>query len=78
MVIVLLFIIFKPKQKESLINERLTGKYLFISIIAFFFIGIYGGFINAGIGIVIMIFLNSFNKLTLVKSNSTKLSLVSI
>ena len=78
MVIVLFFIILKPKQKESLLPERLNGKYLFISIIAFFFIGIYGGFINAGIGIVIMIFLNSFNKLTLVKSNATKVSLVSI
>ena len=78
MVIVLFFIILKPKQKESLLPERLNGKYLFVSIIAFFFIGIYGGFINAGIGIVIMIFLNSFNKLTLVKSNATKVSLVSI
>ena len=78
MVIVLVFIILKPKQKESLLPERLSGKYLIISLVAFFFIGIYGGFINAGIGIVIMIFLNSFNKLTLVKSNATKVSLVSI
>ena len=37
MVIVLFFIILKPKQKESLLPERLNGKYLFISIIAFFF-----------------------------------------
>jgi len=78
MIFVLIIILFKPKQNDVILPERLTGKYLFFSIIVFFFIGIYGGFINAGIGVVIMLFLNSFNRLSLVKSNATKVSLVSI
>ena len=45
---------------------------------AFFFIGIYGGFINAGIGFVIMFFLNQVNRLNLVKTNATKVLLVLI
>ena len=44
----------------------------------FFFIGIYGGFINAGIGFIIMFFLNQVNRLPLVKTNATKVLLVLI
>ena len=52
-------------------------KYLFLSILVFFlFFGIYGGFINAGIGILIMLFLNRLNQMSLVKSNATKVSVV--
>ena len=47
-------------------------------MIAFFFIGIYGGFINAGIGFVIMLFLHYYNKLNLVKVNATKVVIVLI
>ena len=49
-----------------------------ISVVAFFFIGIYGGFINAGIGMVIVIFLNSINRMTLIRANATKVALISI
>jgi uncharacterized membrane protein YfcA len=56
----------------------LTGKYLFYAIVGFFFIGIYGGFINAGIGFVIILFLNNVNRLSLIKTNATKVSVVFI
>ena len=49
-----------------------------LSLVGFFFIGIYGGFINAGIGFIIMFFLNQFNRLNLVKTNATKVLLVLI
>lgn len=42
MMVVLLIIIFKPKLKTADIQERITGKYLWVGIIAFFFFGIYG------------------------------------
>ena len=61
MILVVLLIVFKPKISYSELMERLTGKHLFVSMIAFFFIGIYGGFINAGIGFVIMLFLHYYN-----------------
>lgn len=72
MVVVLLLIIFKPKLKNEVLAERITGKHLYIGIIAFFFIGIYGGFINAGIGFVIILFLNSVSRMSLVRANATK------
>ena len=78
MIIVVLLIVFKPDIDYKNLSERLTGKYLFISMIAFFFIGIYGGFINAGIGFVIMLFLHYYNKLDLVKVNATKVVIVLI
>lgn len=59
-------------------TERITGRYFWISVVAFFFIGIYGGFINAGIGMVIVIFLNSINRMTLIRANATKVALISI
>lgn len=76
MVLVLLIIILKPKMKVEELSERITGKYLWVGIIAFFFIGIYGGFINAGIGFVIIMFLYNVNRMTLVRSNATKVAVV--
>ena len=66
------------KKLELELPERLEGKYLFWSILGFFVIGIYGGFINAGIGIVIMLFLNRLNHMSLVKTNATKVAVVFI
>ena len=78
MLVVVAVIVFKPKASSLQLPERLTGKYLFYAIIGFFFIGIYGGFINAGIGFVIILFLNNINRLSLIKTNATKVSLVFI
>jgi uncharacterized membrane protein YfcA len=78
MIIVVAIIVFKPKVSSLKLPERLTGKYLFYAIVGFFFIGIYGGFINAGIGFVIIFFLNNVNRLSLIKTNATKVSLVFI
>ena len=78
MLIVVAIIVFKPKTKSLNLPERLTGRYLFYSIVGFFLIGIYGGFINAGIGFVIILFLNNVNRLMLIKTNATKVSVVFI
>ena len=78
MIIVVAIIVFNPKVSSLKLPERLTGKYLFYAIVGFFFIGIYGGFINAGIGFVIILFLNNVNRLSLIKTNATKVSLVFI
>jgi uncharacterized membrane protein YfcA len=78
MISVVVLIVFKPKIDSTEVLERLTGKYLYVSMLAFFFIGIYGGFINAGVGFVIILFLNYFNKLNLIKANATKMVIVLI
>mgnify|MGYP006126102591 CR=1 FL=1 len=71
-------IIVNKNRVDSKLIEKINGKYLFFSIIIFFFLGIYGGFLNAGIGIVIMFILNRFNGLNLIKTNATKVVLITI
>lgn len=78
MIAVVLLIIFKPKIKSHDLQERLTGKYLWIGVITFFFFGIYGGFINAGIGFIIIIFLHFVHRMNLVRVNATKVVIVFI
>ena len=78
MLIVGFLILIRRKSLALNLPERLEGKYLLYSILGFFVIGIYGGFINAGIGIVIMLFLNRLNRLSLVKTNATKVLVVMI
>jgi hypothetical protein len=76
MIIVVLLILFKPKIKLEEMQERITGKHLWIGILGFFFFGIYGGFINAGLGIIIILFLHYVNRMTLVRANATKVAVV--
>ena len=76
MIIVVIIIIFKPRIINSDEIIRIKGKYLIISCISFFFIGLYGGFVNAGIGFVIMLFLHFYNHLDLLKVNATKVVVV--
>ena len=78
MIIFGLIILLSRNYEIEKITERITGRYFWISVVAFFFIGIYGGFINAGIGMVIVIFLNSINRMTLIRANATKVALISI
>ena len=78
MVTVVLFMVFKPKVDLANLAERTTGRYRWLSIIAFFFIGIYGGFIQAGVGIFILLALTSINYMGLVKSNAVKVLVVFI
>ena len=78
MIIVVGLIVLSPKQKVGTIVERLQGKHLGLAVIGFFAIGVYGGFINAGIGFVIMLFLTQVNHLDLIKTNATKVTVVCI
>ncbi|MGY6648344.1 sulfite exporter TauE/SafE family protein [Wenyingzhuangia sp. IMCC45574] len=79
MIVVVLLIVFKQQKKivEKQL-ERTKGKYLFFSMIAFFFIGLYGGFLNAGVGFIMLLILPYLNKFSLVKSNATKVTVVFI
>ena len=76
MILVITIIIFKPRIINKNLSVRLKGKHLKFSCIVFFFIGLYGGFINAGIGFVIMLFLHYYNRLNLIRVNATKVVIV--
>jgi uncharacterized membrane protein YfcA len=70
MIISVFFIIFNPKRSKG--EERLTFKSQIIGSICFFFLGIYGGFVQAGIGFLILAVLSLVNNLNLVTSNYVK------
>ena len=72
MLFVVAFLVLQGKKKQQDYIERLTGKYFWASIIAFFFIGIYGGFIQAGTGFLMLLALSGINHYSLVKSNAIK------
>lgn len=78
MIAVVMLMVFKPKYNTQQLVPRTKGKSLVWSMITFFFIGIYGGFINAGIGFIIMLFLSYVTQMDLVRVIATKVSVVFI
>jgi len=74
MVCVLILTIWKPKPSTSLAKNPQTG-YI-ISLVIFFIIGIYAGFIQAGTGFLMILAFSYFNNLSLVKSNAIKTLMV--
>lgn len=77
LLMVVSFTVLDNKTKNHL-HERLTGKYFWWSTLAFFFIGIFGGFIQAGTGFFILIVLTQINQLSLLKSNAIKSMIVAV
>jgi len=72
MVLIVVYMVFKRKVTTQQMVERITGKYLWLGVIAFFFVGVYGGFIQAGVGFIILLALSGINRFSLVKSNAIK------
>lgn len=69
MICVLILTIWKPKPSKKLSNSK--RGYL-ISLIVFFIVGIYAGFIQAGTGFLLILGFTFFNGLSLVASNAMK------
>ncbi len=72
MIFVVVYLVFNRKTKTEDLIERVHGKHLWISIVLFFFVGIYGGFIQAGTGFLMILVLSGVNQFSLVKSNAIK------
>jgi uncharacterized membrane protein YfcA len=78
MVGVVILTVINPSSKAGKAIEDLSKKAQYIGIITFFFIGIYGGFIQAGVGFIILGSLTYINKMSLVRANSVKVFAVLI
>ena len=78
MIIVVAYLVLNRKTKMEDMIERVSGKHLWISIILFFFVGIYGGFIQAGVGFLMLLVLSGINRFSLVKSNALKIVVTGI
>ncbi len=70
MVLSVFLILYDPFKSKG--EEQLSTRSQIIGSICFFFIGIYGGFVQAGIGFIVIAVLSVVNRLSLVKSNYVK------
>jgi hypothetical protein len=71
MVLVIIMTVFKPGKKKKLV-EVFDAKRNTISIVLFFGVGVYGGFIQAGIGFIMIAILTGVHGLGMAKTNSIK------
>ncbi|MDX1829811.1 MAG: sulfite exporter TauE/SafE family protein [Lutibacter sp.] len=78
MLLVVAYMVFSSTKNNESIIERISGKHLWLSVFLFFFVGIYGGFIQAGVGFIMLFILSSVNNISLVKSNAIKVFVVLI
>jgi len=76
MIIVLFFIVKQPHKKYIVEGEEFNPDRKIPAIIAFFFVGLYGGFIQAGVGFIIIVALSLITGMSLVKINSLKVFIV--
>ena len=76
-VMIVAYMLFGPKNKGG-VEERTDRKSQIAGVIAFFFVGIYGGFIQAGVGYVIMASLTFINRFSLLRTNIAKVVVVLI
>lgn len=74
MVLVLILTLFGKKQG----GVRDSIGHVPILVVAFFFVGIYGGFIQAGVGFIIIAVFSLISGTTLVRTNSMKVFIVMI
>ncbi|MFY0598045.1 MAG: sulfite exporter TauE/SafE family protein [Cyclobacteriaceae bacterium] len=76
MVIVMVLTILKPYLSKTGATEVFNTKSKILSICVFFFVGIYGGFLQAGVGFLIIATLTGIHGLNMAKTNSIKLFVV--
>ena len=72
MLLVVFMTVFNPFKKTLQGEEIMTFNRRALAMVVFFFIGIYGGFIQAGVGFLMIAALTSINGFSLVKTNSAK------
>ena len=77
MIMVILMTVFKPSFTKE-IEESITKKKTITSVLVFFLIGIYGGFIQAGVGFLIIASLTGIHAFNMAKTNSIKVFVILI
>ena len=78
MIVIVVLMLLQPRIKRVMDQEYLTGKPLWITLIVFLILGVYGGFINAGMGLLMILWLNIFNGMNLIRTNATKVLVTAI
>lgn len=74
MIFMLFTILKKPKTKPQLSHRQ--KKYFVRNTITFFAIGFYGGFVQAGIGLVLIVALTQMTGFSLIRGNAIKMLII--
>lgn len=69
-------IIWQPHNRFAPPSEKLSKKRLLMAVLSFFLVGFYGGFIQIGVGFIIIITLYFVTGMSLVRINSIKVFIV--
>ncbi|MEN7550595.1 sulfite exporter TauE/SafE family protein [Rapidithrix thailandica] len=77
MAFLLVILIFEPKKYLKNQSSK-TSTYVWVEWMAFFGIGFYGGFIQAGIGVLILVGLVSISQMSFVQANAIKVLVIFI
>ena len=75
MLMVIGLIVFKPGVKQQ-VEEMMSRQRTWLSIFFFFLIGIYGGFIQAGVGFLVIAALSGVHGFNMAKTNSIKVFVI--
>lgn len=78
MFLMLALILWNPTERFDIKLKEITKRRKIISAVVFFFVGIYGGFMQAGVGIIIIAALSLLTGFSLVRINSLKVFVVAI
>ena len=76
MIVVLAITIFNPLKKLQSSKENLSSSRKALAALIFFFLGIYIGFIQAGVGFMIIVTITTVNGFSLVRTNALKMFVV--
>ena len=76
MVGVLFLTLFSPTKKLQGGSENLNLSRKIMAMVGFFFVGVYGGFIQAGVGFIIIAALTLINGFDLIRTNAIKIFVV--
>jgi len=76
MLLVLAAIIWRPDRSLEAAEENLQPNRRLVAMLAFFLVGFYGGFIQAGVGFIIIASLTLITGMSLVQINSLKVFVV--
>ncbi|PIE50190.1 MAG: integrase [Flavobacteriales bacterium] len=78
MIFVIVAMSITSKQKFNFPKHRTKGLYFYISLVVYFLFGIYGGFINAGMGFIMLLTVPLLNRFSIAETNATKVMVVCI
>lgn len=78
MIFVIVAMSITSKQKFNFTEQRTKGIYFYISLVVYFLFGIYGGFINAGMGFIMLLIVPFLNQFSITETNATKVMVVCI